>query len=120
MAMDFSPFNLCEPGTRPPKPRRLVSPEGLADRLRKAQDTQMLVGDFNLTPFSLKLNSLAFKANLRRHATLGASWPAGRFMPVVLLDNLLANPEVKAVNVRYGAASYGSDHYPLTFDIALD
>jgi endonuclease/exonuclease/phosphatase (EEP) superfamily protein YafD len=92
----------------------------LADRLRKAQDTQMLVGDFNLTPFSLKLNSLAFKANLRRHATLGASWPAGRFMPVVLLDNLLANPEVKAVNVRYGAASYGSDHYPLTFDIALD
>ncbi|CAN7276205.1 hypothetical protein LJR090_001975 [Bosea sp. LjRoot90] len=92
----------------------------LAERLRQASDTQILVGDFNLTPFSLKLNTLAFRANLRRHATLGASWPADRFVPVVLLDNLLASPEVRAVNVRYGAGSYGSDHYPVTFDIALD
>ncbi|MGE7470708.1 endonuclease/exonuclease/phosphatase family protein [Bosea sp. NPDC003192] len=92
----------------------------LADRLRQGAEPQILVGDFNLTPFSLKLNVLAFKANLRRHATLGASWPAGRFVPVVLLDNLLASPEVRAVNVSYGAASHGSDHYPVTFDIALD
>lgn len=92
----------------------------LAERLQQADETQVLVGDFNLTPFSLKLNMLAFKANLRRHATLGASWPADRFMPVVLLDNLLASPDVKAVNVRYGAGSHGSDHYPVTFDIALD
>ncbi|MCV9939958.1 endonuclease/exonuclease/phosphatase family protein [Boseaceae bacterium BT-24-1] len=92
----------------------------LAERFRKASDTQILVGDFNLTPFSLKLNTLAFRANLRRHATLGASWPADRFVPVVLLDNLLASPDVRAVNVSYGAGSYGSDHYPVTFDIALD
>jgi endonuclease/exonuclease/phosphatase (EEP) superfamily protein YafD len=92
----------------------------LAERLRQASDPQIVVGDFNLTPFSLKLNTLAFRANLRRHATLGASWPADRFVPVVLLDNLLASPEVRAVNVSYGAGSYGSDHYPVTFDIALD
>ncbi|AZO78642.1 MULTISPECIES: endonuclease/exonuclease/phosphatase family protein [unclassified Bosea (in: a-proteobacteria)] len=92
----------------------------LAERLRQASDTQIVVGDFNLTPFSLKLNALALKANLRRHATLGASWPADRYVPVVLLDNLLASPEVRAVDVRYGAGSYGSDHYPVTFDIALD
>lgn len=92
----------------------------LAERVRQAGDTQVLVGDFNLTPFSFKLNTLAFKANLRQHATLGASWPADRFVPVVLLDNLLASPDVRAVDVRYGAASYGSDHYPVTFDIALD
>jgi endonuclease/exonuclease/phosphatase (EEP) superfamily protein YafD len=92
----------------------------LAERLRQASDPQIVVGDFNLTPFSLKLNTLAFRANLRRHATLGASWPADRFVPVVLLDNLLASPEVRAVNVSYGAGSYGSDHYPVTFDVALD
>lgn len=92
----------------------------LAERLRQAGDRQILVGDFNLTPFSLKLNTLAFKANLRRHATLGASWPADRFVPVVLLDNLLASPDVRAVDVRHGTSNYGSDHYPVTFDIALD
>lgn len=34
--LDPGPFTLCEPGARPPKPRRLVSPEGLGDRLRTA------------------------------------------------------------------------------------
>ncbi len=34
--MDFSPFNLCEPGSLPPKPRRIVSLEGLGDRMRTA------------------------------------------------------------------------------------
>ncbi len=34
--MDFSPFIICEPGERPPKPRPLGTPEGLGDRMRTA------------------------------------------------------------------------------------
>ena len=34
--MDFSPFILCPPGSRPPKPRQLGTPEGLGDRMRTA------------------------------------------------------------------------------------
>lgn len=92
----------------------------LADRAQRERGTQIVVGDFNLSPFSFKLNAFAQKANLRQHALLGASWPGHRFVPVVLIDNLLASPDVKAVKVSYGPQSYGSDHYPLTFDIALE
>lgn len=92
----------------------------LVDRSLQERDTQIIVGDFNLSPFSFKLNAFAQKANLRQHAMFGASWPGHRFVPLVLIDNLLASPEVKAVKVSYGAESYGSDHYPLTFDIALE
>ncbi len=34
--LETGPFILCETGTRPPKPRRLDTPEGLGDRLRTA------------------------------------------------------------------------------------
>jgi uncharacterized ferritin-like protein (DUF455 family) len=34
--MDFSPFIICEPGVRPPKPRPMNIPEGLGDRMRTA------------------------------------------------------------------------------------
>lgn len=34
--LDPGPFVLCEPGTRPPKPRPLNIPEGLGDRMRTA------------------------------------------------------------------------------------
>jgi len=34
--LDLGPFMLCEPGTRPPKPRPLDTPQGLGDRLRTA------------------------------------------------------------------------------------
>ena len=50
----------------------------------------------------------------------GTSWPGHRFIPLVLIDNLLASPDVRSVKVSYGKESYGSDHYPLTFDIALE
>ena len=34
--MDFAPFIICPPGTRPPKPRHPGTPEGLGDRMRTA------------------------------------------------------------------------------------
>jgi uncharacterized ferritin-like protein (DUF455 family) len=34
--LDPGPFTLCVPGTRPPRPRRPGTPEGLGDRLRTA------------------------------------------------------------------------------------
>jgi len=34
--MNFEPFTICEPGTRPLRPRSLTLPEGLGDRMRSA------------------------------------------------------------------------------------
>lgn len=91
----------------------------LSRRLSGATGTQIVAGDFNLSPFSWKLNKLTAEARLLRHATLGASWPAHRLTPFVLLDNLLASPNVRST-VSYGPDQLGPDHRPLTFDLSLD
>ena len=39
--MDWTPFKLCAPGQRPPRPRDLGLPEGLGDRLRTAAFAEM-------------------------------------------------------------------------------
>jgi endonuclease/exonuclease/phosphatase (EEP) superfamily protein YafD len=92
----------------------------LAERLHSAEGTQIIAGDFNLTPFSWKLNWLSAATGFRRHATLGFSWPAVRYPPVVLIDNLLATPDVRSAEVRIGASGHGSDHRPVVFDLALE
>lgn len=92
----------------------------LGERFRNVTGTQILVGDFNLTPFSWKLNRLIAETELRRHATFGATWPSHKFAPLVLLDNLLATPDVKSAAASYGRSGYGSDHRPMIFDVAFD
>ena len=49
----------------------------LAERLKAAQGPQILVGDFNLAPFTWKMDRLTRETGLRRHATFAATWPAG-------------------------------------------
>jgi uncharacterized ferritin-like protein (DUF455 family) len=34
--MDFRPFEICQPGDRPDKPRPMNTPEGVGDRMRSA------------------------------------------------------------------------------------
>jgi len=94
--------------------------EFLIRRYQDAEGTQIIAGDFNLTPFSWKLNRLAAVTGLRRHATFAASWPAFPLFPVVLLDNLLSTPDVRSAGVAIGGSGYGSDHRPVTFDLTLD
>jgi len=91
----------------------------LSRRLSGGAGTQIIAGDFNPSPISWKLNKLTAEAGLLRHATVGASWPAHRLTPFVLLDNLLSSPNVRSV-VSYGPGQLGSDHRPLTFDLAFD
>jgi endonuclease/exonuclease/phosphatase (EEP) superfamily protein YafD len=94
--------------------------ESLIRRFAEAEGTQIIVGDFNLTPFSWRLNRLTAATGLRRHATFGASWPAFPLFPFVLLDNLLSTPDVRSAGVSIASSGYGSDHRPVTFDLALD
>ncbi len=94
--------------------------ESLVRRFNAAERAQIIAGDFNLTPFSWKLNRLTAGTSLRRHATFQTSWPAFPLVPVVLLDNLLSTPDVRSAGVSVAAAGYGSDHRPVTFDVAID
>ncbi len=91
----------------------------LVRRFSQSEGTQIVAGDFNLTPFSWQLNRLSAGANLRRHATFGVSWPAFLPVPALLLDNLLATPDVRSAGVAIAGQSYGSDHRPVTFDLSF-
>jgi len=91
----------------------------LAEHLNERGGTQIVAGDFNLTPFSWKLNWLGAATGFRRHATFGFSWPARRF-PVVLLDNLLATPDLRPAGYGIAPSGHGSDHRPVVFDLAFE
>jgi endonuclease/exonuclease/phosphatase (EEP) superfamily protein YafD len=90
----------------------------LIDHVRTCVRPLIVAGDFNLTPFSAKLTKFAFATGLRRHGTLLASWPADKFRPAFLIDNVLASPELCSAGVTAGPL-LGSDHRPIIADIVM-
>lgn len=85
----------------------------------RAWDRPLIIaGDFNLTPFSAKLTKFALATGLKRHGTLLASWPADKFHPMFLIDNVFASPEFGSANVSVGPF-LGSDHRPIIADITI-
>lgn len=84
----------------------------------------IMLGDFNLTPWSFQLLRLQTKTGLLRHATLGASWPTRhsfnlfpqiRF-PQLLIDHVMTRGLFETRNVHKGRDA-GSDHLPVIVDI---
>jgi endonuclease/exonuclease/phosphatase (EEP) superfamily protein YafD len=75
-----------------------------------------VAGDFNLTPFSLKLVKLMRWTGLRAHLTWQFSWPTHMGFPLVLLDNVLTTPDLGTVSARLGP-NVGSDHYPVIVEL---
>jgi endonuclease/exonuclease/phosphatase (EEP) superfamily protein YafD len=90
----------------------------LIDYLPRTKSPYIIAGDFNLSPWSWKLNKLAGETGLRRHVTLALSWPMHRLFPFVLIDNVLATPGIANISWRT-ADRVGSDHAPLVVDLTL-
>ena len=79
--------------------------------------TSILVGDFNLTPWSYKLQHFASESGLRRHGTWASSWSAdvgGGF----LIDNVFSTPDVTSISFKTGP-NLGSDHFPIIAELVL-
>jgi endonuclease/exonuclease/phosphatase (EEP) superfamily protein YafD len=89
----------------------------LTDYLRDRQGPLVVAGDFNLTPFSWRLLRLLHRTGLRVHLVEAFSWPAHRWTPVVLIDNVLTTPDLGSVSARIGPA-VGSDHRPIVAELA--
>jgi endonuclease/exonuclease/phosphatase (EEP) superfamily protein YafD len=90
----------------------------LIDSLPRTKTPYVIAGDFNLSPWSWKLNKLAAEAGLRRHVTFALSWPVHRLFPFVLIDNVLATPDIANISSR-AAGRVGSDHAPLVVDLTI-
>jgi endonuclease/exonuclease/phosphatase (EEP) superfamily protein YafD len=84
----------------------------------------VIVGDFNMTPWSYRLQRLLASAGLRRHATFLRSWPTGLYpqlrlpAPAFLIDHVLSTPDIRSVSIRTGPV-VGSDHLPVIAQLRL-
>jgi endonuclease/exonuclease/phosphatase (EEP) superfamily protein YafD len=84
----------------------------------------IVAGDFNMTPWSYRLQRLLASAGLRRHATFLRSWPTrhhpqfGLPAPVFLIDHVLTTPDIKSISIRTGPI-LRSDHLPVIARLRL-
>jgi endonuclease/exonuclease/phosphatase (EEP) superfamily protein YafD len=90
----------------------------LIEALPHTKVPYVIAGDFNLSPWSWKLNQLAMRAGLNRHVSFALSWPMHRLFPFVLIDNVLATPDIANISAHMGGRT-GSDHAPLVVDLSL-
>lgn len=78
----------------------------------------ILAGDFNLTPWSLKLQRLTRETELGRADTFQFTWPINRLFPFVAIDHVFVSRQFALQS--FAAGPYvGSDHRPIIADIAL-
>lgn len=73
--IDFSPFDICQPGERPDKPRPMNTPEGIGDRMRSAAFAELqaiaafkwAADHFGDAPTELRASWVAQVADESRH-----------------------------------------------------
>lgn len=115
--------------TNPP-----VSPEWLVTRNQQVIETaravaadesdyKIMIGDYNLTPYSYWFKELLRISGLqdsRRGQGIQGSWPAMFPTPLfkIPIDHVLTSPDVVVKDRRLGPPM-GSDHLPVIVDVAL-
>jgi endonuclease/exonuclease/phosphatase (EEP) superfamily protein YafD len=92
-------------------------------RLRATHKGPMIIaGDFNMTPWSWRLQRFLARTDMRRHATFLRSWPADRQFgapfPAFLIDHVTTTPDIGSVSIRTGP-NLGSDHLPVVAVLRL-
>jgi endonuclease/exonuclease/phosphatase (EEP) superfamily protein YafD len=95
--------------------------DGLATRVSRLTGPVVVVGDFNITPYSPYFEDWLARTGLtdtRRGRTLSPSWPAQLPFLGVPIDHCVVSRDVVIVRHR-GLAAFGSDHYPILVDLAL-
>lgn len=94
--------------------------DGMIEFLATRGEPVVLLGDFNLTPWSSLLARLERRAGLQRHVTFGGSWPAQTWYewPVFMIDHVLTTRGAATASISYGPR-LGSDHLPVMARVTL-
>ena len=90
----------------------------LSDLIDSLPGRKLVMGDFNATPFSRIISTIAGRTGLRRLSTL-PSWPSNFGLPQVAIDHIFVSPAIRAVQSAQIGQSAGSDHFPITLKIAV-
>jgi endonuclease/exonuclease/phosphatase family metal-dependent hydrolase len=82
----------------------------------------VVAGDFNMSPWTEKLGRFERSSGLKRYNTFHLTWPMQKrslpLVPLVAIDNVFASPRFARIAVVPGPR-LGSDHRPITADLAL-
>ena len=102
-----------------PASHQKAEAEALVSVVRRFDGPVVVVGDFNMTPFSTRYETLLGKSGLQRaDGGLNTTWPA-LITPLGLsLDHVLIGKGIRNATMRTGPR-LGSDHLPIvgTFDL---
>ena len=93
----------------------------LAARVARVAGPVVVIGDFNVTPYSPYFSHWLARTGLtdtRRGRTLSPSWPT--LLPIVAIpiDHCAVSKDVTIVAHR-SLPAFGSDHYPILAELAL-
>lgn len=98
--------------------------EELADMARRAaamkNENVVMMGDFNLTPFSVHFGNLLRESGLNDSATgwgITPTWMRNSVIFAIPIDHVLISPRLRVVS-RHTADALGSDHNPLIVELA--
>jgi endonuclease/exonuclease/phosphatase (EEP) superfamily protein YafD len=82
----------------------------------------LVVGDFNMSPWTEKLARLTGATGLKRYNTFHLTWPMRRggiqLLPLVAIDNVFASRHFAKLTTK-GGPRLGSDHKAVIADLAL-
>ncbi len=94
----------------------------LAEEIQKINQPTVVIGDFNITPWSLYFKEFVQKTRLRdtrKGMGVYPTWLA-HFPPLAIpIDHGLTSDGIKVDSFSLGA-SFGSDHLPIILDFAID
>lgn len=102
--------------------RRNAELTGLAVLAQAQAEPVVLLGDFNITPWSQHFSAFMKASGLRDCALghgLDPTWPSQLLIVGIRIDHCFASPHWRVLDARVGP-SVGSDHRPIVIDMALD
>lgn len=117
-AMTVVAAHVLNPVVRPPT-HQMAELGKLSTLIQGFDGPVMVVGDFNMTPFSTRYQSFLQGAGLRRaDGGINASWPSYLSALGLSLDHIFISGKVGRATMRTGPR-LGSDHLPIlgSFDL---
>ncbi len=90
----------------------------IAQALEVDAEPLLLMGDFNATPQSRVLKTLAGQLGLTIATDL-PSWPATYQLPQLAIDHILISSSVRTLSAETAGQSAGSDHLPIAIVLGV-
>jgi endonuclease/exonuclease/phosphatase (EEP) superfamily protein YafD len=90
----------------------------LTKYLEGLPNLQLVMGDFNATPYSRIIQEFVQRSGLSRLTGL-PSWPAHARLPQLGIDHIFASPRIRQLESQKIGEPAGSDHYPVTLRLAV-